>query len=43
MCIISTTTTAVDTVLIMSSFASVEKNIDFMLENKHLDFKQKHK
>ena len=43
MCIISITITAVDTVLIVSSFTSAEKNTDFMSEDRHLNFKQKHK
>ena len=43
MCITSITTTAVDMISVMSFSVSAKKNTDFMSEDKHLNFKQKHK
>ena len=43
MCITSTIIITIDMISVISSSISAKKNIDFMSEDKHLNFKQKHK
>ena len=43
MCIAFITTTVIDMISVVFFFALTKKNTDFMSEDKHLDFKQKHK